>query len=180
MGRKVRIRHQALHSTHVREYVLSPYLIEPSSVGYATYVIGHASYFDAVRTFKLERILEAELLDETFEVPEEYCGPGLLQRAWGVMYGDETTQVTLRFSPAVARRVKESRWHPSQEIEDCQDGGCILRVEVPHPVEMKPWIRSWGPDCEVLAPEALRQEVAEEMRRAAETYRREPASGASL
>ena len=178
--RKVRIRYQGLHSAHVREYVLSPYLIEPSSVGYATYVIGHASHFDAVRTFKLERILEAELLSETFEVPEEYCGLALLSRAWGVMYGDETTQVTLRFSPAVARRVKESRWHPSQELEDCRDGGCILRVEVPHLLEMKPWIRSWGPDCEVLAPEALRQEVAEEMQRAAEAYRRDPASGASL
>jgi len=179
-GRKVRIRHQGLHSAHIREYVLSPYLIEPSSVGYATYVIGYASYFEAVRTFKLERISEAELLSETFEVPEEYCGLALLSRAWGVMYGDETTQVTLRFSPAVARRVKESRWHPSQEIEDRQDGGCILRVEVPHLLEMKPWIRSWGPDCEVLAPEALRQEVAEEMQRAAEAYRRDPASGASL
>lgn len=179
-GRKVRIRYRGLHSAHIREYVISPYLIEPSGVGYATYVIGYASYFEAVRTFKLERISEAELLSETFEVPEEYCGLGLLSRAWGVMYGEETTQVTLRFSPAVARRVKESRWHPSQEIEDCQDGGCILRVEVPHLVEMKPWIRSWGPDCEVLAPEALREEVAEEMRRAAEAYRREPASGATL
>ena len=37
--------------------------------------------------------------------------------------------------------------------------------------EMKPWIRGWGPDCEVLEPEALRQEIAEEMVAATEIYR---------
>lgn len=169
-GRKVRMRYRSLGSANVHEYVLSPYLIEPSTVGYATYVIGHASYFDAVRTFKLERIVEAELLDETFDVPEGYRGVGLLGRAWGVMYGEETSEVVLRFSAAVARRVQESRWHASQVVEPCADGGCILRVRVAHTVEMKPWIRGWGPECEVLAPEELRREVAEEMRRAAEVY----------
>jgi len=43
-------------------------------------------------------------------------------------------------------------------------------VQVAHPLEMKPWIRGWGPDCEVLAPAGLRAEVAEEMKRAAEVY----------
>jgi predicted DNA-binding transcriptional regulator YafY len=50
---------------------------------------------------------------------------------------------------------------------DCPDGGCIWRVEVAHTLEIKPWMRGWRPDCEVLAPEGLRQEVGEEMRRAA-------------
>ena len=88
------------------------------------------------------------------------------------MYGPagEEREVVLRFSPAVARRVGESIWHPSQHLEECQDGGYVLHVWVAHPLEMKPWIRGWGPDCEVLAPAGLRQEVAEEMRRAAEVY----------
>ena len=166
--RKVRIQHQSLTSQHVHEYILCPYLIEPSSFGYAAYVIGYASYFNSLRTFKLERILDAELLEETFEVPAEFEGAEMLSRAWGVMYGDQTVEVVLRFSPEVTRRVKESRWHTSQVIEDCADGGCILRVQVPHPLEMKPWIRGWGPECEVLAPKELREEIAEEMRRAAE------------
>ncbi len=169
-GRKVRIQYQALASANVHEYILSPYLIEPSSVGYATYVIGHATYFDGVRTFKLERILEAELLADTFETPDAYRSPRVLADAWGVMYGDETVEVVLRFTAEVARRVRETRWHASQTVEPCADGGCVLRVRVPHPKEMKPWIRGWGPECEVLAPEGLRAEVAEEMRRAGEMY----------
>jgi len=168
-GRKVRIWHQAASSENVHEYLFSPYLLEPSSVGYATYAIGHSSWFDSIHTFKLERIRNAQLTEETFEIPEDFDGAELLASAWGVMFGDEVAEVVLlRFSPAVTRRVKESVWHPSQKREDCDDGGCILRVWVAHPLEMKPWIRGWGPDCEVLSPEWLRREIAEEMRRAAE------------
>jgi len=172
-GRKVRIWHQAAHSAHVHEYLVCPYFIEPSSEGYSTYLIGHSSYFNKVQTFKMERILRAELTDETFELPPEFDGPHLLQSAWGVMYGEKPVEVRLRFSPRVTRRVKESVWHPTQRIEDCDDGGCIFSVRVAMPLEMKPWIRGWGPDVEVLAPEELRQEIAEEAQATAAKYGRD-------
>lgn len=169
-GRKVRIWHQAAGSENVHEYLFSPYFLEPSSVGYATYTIGYSSWFDDIHTFKLERICKAQLTEETFEIPEDFDGAELLGSAWGVMFGDEVEEVVLRFSPDVTRRVKESIWHSSQMREDCDDGGCILRVRVAHPLEMKPWVRGWGADCEVLSPEWLREEIGEEMRRAAEVY----------
>lgn len=169
-GRKVRIWHQAGHSENVHEYLFSPYFIEPSSVGYATYAIGYSSYFEDVHTFKIERIHRAELTDETFELPADFDGPGLLASSWGVMYGHEPVQVRLRFTPRVTRRVKESIWHPTQHIEDCDDGGCLFSVQVSMPLEMKPWIRGWGPDCEVLAPEELRREVAGEAVRTTQRY----------
>ena len=46
------------------------------------------------------------------------------------------------------------------DVADEPDGGCKLRLRVKHSLEMKPWIRGWGPECEVLAPMELRQEVA--------------------
>ena len=169
-GRKVRIWHQAATSENIHEYLFSPYFLEPSSVGYATYAIGHSSWFDDIHTFKLERICDVQLTDDTFEVPEDFEGAELLRSAWGVMFGDEATEVVLRFSPAVTRRVQESVWHPSQKLEDCDDGGCILRVWVAHPMETKSFIRGWGQNCEVLSPEWLRGEIAEEIRRAAAMY----------
>ena len=174
-GRKVRIWHQAGHSDHVHDYLVCPYFIEPSSEGYATYLIGHASFFDAVHTFKMERILRAELTVETFELPPDFDGPRLLGSAWSVMFGPDPVEVRLRFSPRVTRRVKESVWHPSQRLDDCEDGGCILSVRVAMPLEMKPWIRGWGPDVEVLGPEGLREEVIEEAQRTLRQYQGETA-----
>ena len=171
-GRQVRIWHQAAGSAQVREHLFSPYFLEPSTAGFATYAIGRVEASGRVTTFKVERIQAAQLTGETFAPPEDFDGAALLANAWGVMYGPagEEEEVVLRFSPEVARRVGESVWHPSQRLEGCADGGCTLSVRVAQPLEMKPWIRGWGPECEVLAPEWLRREVAEEMRRAAEGY----------
>jgi len=171
-GRKVRIWHQAAGREEVREHLLNPYFLEPSNTGLSTYAIGRCEPSGQVRTFKIERIQAAQLMDETFELPANFDGAALLQNAWGVMYGPAGAEeeVVLRFSAAVGWRVRESIWHPSQVLEAGADGGCVLRVRVAHPLEMKPWIRGWGSDCEVLAPAWLRAEVAEEMRQAAERY----------
>ncbi len=169
-GRKVRMRYRSLRSEEIYETVLEPYLVVPSWPGHAIYAIGYASHAGEVRTFKMERISDAQLLDETFKVPEGFDGAALMKSAWGIMWGEETREVVLRFSPAVARRVKESRWHETQKVEDCDDGGCIVRFRVAHPGEMKSWILGWGPDCEVLAPESLRESIADALRNAAALY----------
>jgi len=168
--RVVHLWYRTADREELSETNLQPYFIEPSGVGYATHVIGHASHAGALRTFKLERIARAELLDETFKPPADFDPTALLGSAWGIMFGDEVQVVTLRFSPAVARRVRESIWHPSQELADEPDGGCRLTVRVAEPKEMRPWIRGWGAECVVLAPAWLREEIGEEMRRAAEGY----------
>lgn len=168
--RKVRIWHQAAESEHVHEYLLSPYFIEPSAVGYATHVIGHSTYWNDIRTFKLERVRRAELTEDSFEIPEDFDPLKLLSTAWGIMFGDKIVEVRLRFSPEVTRRVKESRWHEREEVTLLSDGGCLYKIQVAHPLEMKWWIRSWGPNVEVLAPEKLRSEMAEEARRVVGMY----------
>lgn len=168
--RKVRIWHQSSGSQNVHEYVVAPYFIDVSGAGYATYLVGHATYFDQVHTFKMERISRAELTEEEFELPADFDGPALLESAWGVMFGEQQTEVALRFAPGVTRRVKESVWHPTQVVEDCEDGGCVLRVRVAHTLEIQHWVLQWGAGCEVLEPEELRREVAGELRRAVERY----------
>lgn len=171
-GRKVRIWYQSTQSHRVREYLFAPYFLEPSTVGYSTYAIGYSDTHGQMQTFKVERIRDAQLTGETFDVPEGFDGAALLQNAWGVMWGEpgREEEMVLRFTPAVTRRVLESVWHPSQRVEKCEGGGCMVRFLLAMPQEAEPWIRSWGPDCEVLAPAWLRDKIAGEMRRAGLVY----------
>lgn len=150
--------------------LFSPYLLEPSPIGRTIYALGLSSPPDALRTYKMERIEHAELMDTPFEVPEDFDGPALLARAWGVMYGDEEpVKVHLRFSHWVTKRVKETLWHPSQTIKDTPDG-CEWTALIGDVVEIANWIRGWGSDCEVLAPAELRADLAKEARRLARMY----------
>ena len=45
-----------------------------------------------------------------------------------------------------------------------------MTLRVNHTLEMVSCIRGWGPDCEALAPEGLRRQIAEDMKAAAEVY----------
>ena len=134
-------------------------------------MIGFDHLRQDIRTFKVERLQRVEVTEDHFEVPKDFPYH-YLHNAWGINWGSgEQIEVRLKFSPGrVTQRVKESEWHISQKIEDLADGGCILSVCVGATLEMKPWIRQWGCECEVLGPPELRSEIAEEMKRAAALY----------
>lgn len=159
-GYRVRIRHRKLHG-ELRTYTVSPYVLEPAVWGDGVYLIGHSDYHEGLATFKVARIVEAHLLPEPYFIPEDFDVHALLQHAWGIWHADGAPQVVhLRFSRAVAPRVKESIWHPSQTIRDLDNGDCEWRAEVAEWREMVPWIRGWGTDVEVLEPEALQELTA--------------------
>lgn len=157
---------------HSREFdcFFDPYLLEPSAIGRTIYVLGYSSASRALRTYKLERIKRAELTGKSFTVSPAFKGAERLQQAWLVMYGDETpVRVRLRFSAAVTPRVRETRWHPSQEITLTREG-CEWTALIGDTLEIEPWIRGWGADCEVLEPPELRANVMQHLQRSLHTY----------
>lgn len=152
---------------------IAPYLLEPSAIGMSTYVICHSSIVNTLRTYKISRITDARLLHrQPFTTPGDFPGLELLRNAWSIYYGEETLRVILRFHPDVAKRVMETQWHPSQQLaaDDQQAGYLQMAVDVADFTDLKPWIRTWGANCEVLAPNQLRNEMIGEARRLAMLY----------
>jgi len=167
-GQQVKIGYRSPRSGVLRQRILCPYALEPTPSG--IYVIGHDNWSDDIRTFKLDRLESATVLKKKFTIPNDFDLEARLASGWRIMAGDEVNEVSLRFAPEVNAQVRERQWHPSQTLEAAPDGGCVLRVQVAEPLEMKPWIRSWGAQVEVLAPGWLRAEVAAEMRQAMALY----------
>jgi predicted DNA-binding transcriptional regulator YafY len=170
--RQMKIHYLSLGSDQTKEWLLEPYFVEMTGVGYSTYVIGHAirEGKEGIITFKLDRIRTAEVLDTNFETPKNFDISRLLSYSWGIIWGDEA-QIKLKFSAKVSRRVKESMWHLSQVIDDLPDGGCFMTLRVGSALEITPWIRSWGPDVEVLEPEELRNEFSKYALMLAQIYK---------
>jgi proteasome accessory factor B len=155
------------------ERLYEPHFIEPSGVGFSLYVIGYDVQKQDWRTFHIGRIERIEITTEQFEPRTDFDLYIFLNRAWGINWGGgkEVVEVRLRFPPGrITERVKASEWHMSQQIEDLPDGGCVLAVKIGDTIEMKPFIRQWGKDVIVLAPDSLRREIAEEMLAAARNY----------
>lgn len=170
-GRKVRLRYHSYTKDETTERTFSPYFIEPIGIGYSTYVIGHDDLRDKTRTFKIERIYDAEVTEQTFDIPADFDPQHMLASAWGVIWRDEMDiTVVLRFAPSVVRRVKESTWHYSQKIDDLPDGSCLFTVKIGSTREIRPWVRGWGAAVEVLEPVEFRQEMIEEVRQMMHVY----------
>jgi len=174
--RKVRITYPWTHPDgrlFIHERVVAPYFLEPNASGHSCYLIGHDSYSNQVRTFKVERVRSAELTADTYEVPSEFNLDQRLQHAWGIS-DEDLVQVRLRFlNPAAARRANETRWHPSQLVSENGDSTVDLSFEVGGLLEITPWVLGWGDAVEVLAPAELRSHVAETARNLSATYRTE-------
>ena len=118
---------------------------------------------------KVERIQSAKLLDEEYTIPDDFDPYAWLDASWGIM-AEDPSRFGCASPPAVARRVRESVWHHSQQLTDLQDGSCILSVSVGGIREIKSWVMSWGADVEVLAPPELRTDVANDVARLAGQY----------
>ena len=153
-----------------RRATVRPYLIEPSLQTHALYLIGFDEERAAIRTFKIERIESAALTPRTFDAPDPAATTAELRRAWDIIADQPATDVVLRFTSAVAARVSETVWHPTQAVANEPDGSLRWRATVAGTIEIRLWILSWGDDVEVLEPPGLRADVAMTHERAALRY----------
>ncbi|MBX0326830.1 WYL domain-containing protein [Oscillochloris sp. ZM17-4] len=166
--RMVLLRYRA-PNREITEREVAPYFVEVSRSTPAAYVIGFDRLRGAIRTFKIERIERADLLDEHYTIPDDFDPYVFLSNAWGVM-DDAEVGVHLRFEAEVAPRVRESVWHHSQRLVERDDGGCDLLMTIGGIREVMPWVLSWGADVEVIAPPELRAEVYAHSTRMAALY----------
>jgi predicted DNA-binding transcriptional regulator YafY len=135
---------------------VDPYHLRYAGGGW--YLVGYCHRRREVLLFALSRIRDLRTTDRRFLPPpdfspEAYFGDSLtLERGQAV-------DVAVRFGPAAARYVRERRWHPSQRIEESEDGGLVLRLHVAGLGEVKRWVLGFGAGAEVLEPQELRAAV---------------------
>lgn len=156
-----------------RTTLLDTYLLEPSVTGAATYIIGFSHEHQAIRTFKIDRIISVDYTGQAFEVDEAALKRTQEQVAssWGgVVLGDDEFHVVLEFAQDVASRVQETNWHKTQLLIPLDDGRVRFEVRLPSLMEFVPWVRSWGHAVRVIGPDELRTQVVESLRIAASQY----------
>ena len=162
--RQVQLWYRGAERKQVKEYTFCPYFVEVSAVGQAVYAIGIIQPQNQTRTFKIERVERIELLKERYTIPADFNPNAMLAQAWGIWFTDEEPlEIKLRFSARVAARVKETRWHPTEQVTEQPDGSLLWSASIAEPREMLPWVRGWGADVEVLEPEELREKMKEEI-----------------
>jgi len=79
-------------------------------------------------------------------------------------------KVRIQFFGVAARLAAEKVWHPTQKLTLGKEGSVILEMTVADLDEAAAWVLSFGPDARVLAPAALRDQVAHTAKETAARY----------
>ena len=168
-GRVVRLRYRA-----EREATATGREVHPLGWIYhhgALYLIALDPASARVKHYKVDRVEAAEALDGGFRRPEGFDMESHLAASFGVYQRDgPATTVTVRFAPAAARYVRESRWHACERLTLEPDGGVLAEFRLSSTEELKRWVLGFGAKAVVLEPERLRREIAEELRALAAAY----------
>jgi len=149
--RKVRLGYRAGGATGSTTRVVCPHSLVFAEQ--AWYVVATGDD-DTMRFFRLDRVEDVSLLDETFDRDESL--PTRVQESGRAFASDTTKRMTVRYSPRIARWVSEREGEPLDA-----DGGLTLE----HPVADDSWavrhVLQYGPDAELLEPAELREKVRE-------------------
>jgi predicted DNA-binding transcriptional regulator YafY len=123
------------------------------------YLLAHDHTRRAVRTFRLDRMEDLQVLTHTFIRPEGFVV--------GQRDPREPAPITVRvlFAPEMARWVRETPSFYTVALEDTAEG-LLVTLRVRQERDVAGWLLGWGRHVRILEPDSLRQRVLEEARAA--------------
>ena len=138
-------------------------------LGYLVTVKGTAlPLYDEPTPLALHRLKGCTLTRRSSEKVPEVVPPS--GDALGFMKTGEPFEVLVRFSPSTATYVAERQWSTNPQVNTCDDGSILLRVQVANEPECVSWLLGFGATAEVLEPGWLRERMAAEVEKMLANY----------
>lgn len=168
----LRLLHLSRGKQEASEFVISPLGLVIR--GYLIYLYGLTKEKKQVLSFALNRMQHAEILQgETFDKPAADFSLAEHEHLVSMpIKGSSRLNLKLRIGANVAYSLRECPLDGRQTLSPDPDfpEGYIVSADVPNTVELRQWIRSLGPNAEVMEPKFLRTEIAEEIASLAQRY----------
>jgi predicted DNA-binding transcriptional regulator YafY len=172
--RRVRLRYHTLHSGERRERLFDPYAVYFDPDGATLKVIGfdHSPHRQTIIPLSIDHIEALTESGESFSRPPGFSLQSFLDdNCFNGIHGEPVT-VRLRATGVTARIFAERRFHPSQsEVDRTTDAQgnvetMTIEMNVARGRGLERFVLSWLPEVEVVAPEELKQQVKEILRKA--------------
>ncbi len=172
-GKIVRIEHEEEEMGEVRETDFAPYFIgftEQANGRRPISVTGRLRHTSEVQTIDIQKIRRAEILDETYTIPDN------LKAFYRL---DDHTQISTKDLIPLKLRLKERSvlnvfryltYTDLQLGESEEDGSLICNVKVENSIELFLRIIQCGTSVEVLEPESYRSRLKEQVDKIAAMY----------
>ena len=168
--REIKIQYQKYTSAESDSYTLRPYAVKEFAKRW--YIVAYCIERKGLRVYGLDRIRHLELTGESFRMPKNFDVDELFSTSFGIYIPEEKGRtITFRTSPTDARFLRDLPLHSSQrEISSDGESVTFSIFVCPNKALVMEFCK-YGSGLEVLSPEDIRTQVAEEHRKAAEKYK---------
>ncbi len=153
------------------EYTIDPIrLITHKGV---LFLAAYVYQYKNVRHFSLSKI--KRILPTGMIFPHRsYSLQALKKEAFGLIW-EEPFKLKVRFNKEFADHIKQTEFHPSQEIKDFPNGDVLITMTAGGWDEIKAWVQGYAHQAEVLAPLTMREEIKRDLERSLAHYQVDPA-----
>ncbi len=139
----------------------------------ALYLLACLGEHTRITTLAVHRIRDLDVTTEQFAKPRVDVDAHVA-KAFGIFVSDEEQDVEIRFDAEIAWRVEERTYHPAERKQRLPDGSLRYQVRSSAQWEIIPWVASFGPLAELVAPTSWRELLRTNIDA---TLRRYPPSG---
>ena len=136
------------------------------------YMVGNSVYEDKIRIYSLDRIVETQLVEETFKYPKKFSPENYFKGCFGIIRDENCPieTVKLKVSADQANYLRSLPLHPSQKELVHTGEYSIFSVEVRPTFDFQQELLWNGDALEVLEPLWLRKEMAGMVKRMWNNY----------
>jgi proteasome accessory factor C len=154
--RKARITYRRSGADQPTVRLVRLYAIVPASGMW--YAIAYCESSEGLRVFRMDRVEEASVLPDRYEIPDDFSVHETLQQGRALRNELPSSGIRVRYSPSVARWIAER-----EGVEPDADGS--LTIE--HPLADEEWgirhVLQYGEHAEVVEPRSLRDKIGQRL-----------------
>jgi predicted DNA-binding transcriptional regulator YafY len=156
---QVAITYHTAGSNQTSERQVDPYGLVVSNESLQLVAFCHKR--QEVRNFRVDRILELQVLEQHFELQSGFSLKKYMSTAFRWEVGETERRVVVEFDRAIAPFVRGRQWHSTQELTDLPGGGLLLSMRVSGLLDVAQWVLSYGKGAIAREPPELVRAIAQ-------------------
>ena len=108
-----------------------------------------------ITTLAVQRIRDLDKSEDEFTTPRLDVD-GHIAKAFGIFVSDREEDVEIVFDAEITWKLDERTFHPEERKERRADGKLVYRLRTSAQWEVIPWVQTFGPFAELVAPATWR------------------------
>ncbi|MBO4654029.1 MAG: WYL domain-containing protein [Bacteroidales bacterium] len=168
----ISITYQSFWKDQANTFEVQPYCVKMFKQRW--YLVAYSPGDDSLRIYALDRIIDTDITERSFQMPENFDPASFFNDYYGVIANTDTPleTVQLKVEAGQANYLRSLPLHHSQKEVENSSEYCIFELSLRPEFDFMMELLSMGASVKVLSPIWLRNEMKEQAKRLCKNYKK--------